>query len=56
MHFVERMFAFVHRVTEYEEYSPGQEPINAVLYKNVGNENRPHCDGSCKGQQYVLGE
>ena len=55
-HFAERMFPFVRRVTGYEVYSPGQEPINAVLYKNVGDENRPHCDGSCEGQRYVLGE
>jgi hypothetical protein len=55
-HFAERMFPFVRRMTGYEVYSPGQESINAVLYKNVGDENRPHCDGSCEGQRYVLGE
>ena len=55
-HFAERMFPFVRRVTGYKVYSPGKEPINAVLYKNVGDENWPHCDGSCEGQRYVLGE
>jgi hypothetical protein len=55
-HFTKRMFAFVRCVTGYKVYSPGQEPINAVLYKNVGDENRPHCNGSCEGQWYVLGE
>jgi hypothetical protein len=48
-HFAKRMFAFVRHVTGYKVYSPGQEPINAVLYKNVGDENWPHCNGSCKG-------
>jgi prolyl 4-hydroxylase len=54
--FAERMFAFVRRLTGYKVYGPGQEPINAVLYSDMGDENRPHCDGSCEGQRYVLGE
>jgi prolyl 4-hydroxylase len=53
--FAERMFAFVRGVTGYEVYGPGQEPINAVLYKNAGDEYRPHCDGNCDGEQYPFG-
>jgi hypothetical protein len=53
--FAERTFAFVRRMTGYEVYGPGHEPINAILYKNVGDENRPHCDGHCHGEPYELG-
>jgi len=33
----------------------GQEPINAVYYKDDGDQYRPHCDGECRGNAYTLG-
>ena len=33
----------------------GQEPINAVYYKDDGDQYRPHCDGACRGGAYTLG-
>ena len=38
MRFSERMFAFVRNITGYDVRGPGQEPINAVLYKDKGDE------------------
>jgi hypothetical protein len=55
MHFAEQTFAFVHQMTGYEVYGPGHEPLNAMLYKNVGEENQPHCYGHCHGKPYKLG-
>eukprot|EP00957_Ditylum_brightwellii_P118929 9070677-Ditylum_brightwellii.AAC.1 len=43
--FANRMFAFVWDITGYSLYGPGQDPINAVLYKDAGDEFHPHCDG-----------
>mmetsp|Transcript_6015 Transcript_6015/g.8864 ORF Transcript_6015/g.8864 Transcript_6015/m.8864 type:complete len:492 (+) Transcript_6015:59-1534(+) len=53
--FANRMFAFVRDITGYSLYGPGQEPINAVLYKDAGDEYRPHCDGPCNGQRNQYG-
>ena len=33
----------------------GQEPINAVYYRDDGDQYRPHCDGECRGGKYTLG-
>ena len=33
----------------------GQEPLNSVLYRDAGDEYRPHCDGLCAGGQYTRG-
>ncbi|CAE8617355.1 unnamed protein product [Polarella glacialis] len=53
---VARMFAVTRNLTGYSVWPPGQEPVNAVLYKNPGDEYRVHCDGSCRGTKYVPGE
>jgi len=50
------MFSAARRLTGYEVYLPGSEPLNAVLYQFKGDEYRPHCDGSCVGNQYRTGE
>ena len=34
----ERQFALVRDLTGYSVYAPGQEPINSVLYRNIGDE------------------
>uniref|UniRef100_A0A7S1ZNJ8 Fe2OG dioxygenase domain-containing protein n=2 Tax=Trieres chinensis TaxID=1514140 RepID=A0A7S1ZNJ8_TRICV len=54
--FSERMFAFVRDVGGYDVHGPGQEPINAVLYRRPGDEYRPHCDGPCHGGPYNRGD
>merc|ERR1712151_1472592 len=54
--FSERQFALVRNFTGYDVHGPGQEPINAVLYKNAGDEYRPHCDGECDGGAYERGK
>lgn len=51
-----QMFSVTRSLTGYEVYPPGQEPVNAVLYKHLGDEYRPHCDGSCTGGQHRTGE
>jgi hypothetical protein len=50
-HFAKRTFAFDRCMTGYKVYSWGHEPINAVLYEDVGNKKRPHCDGHSHGTQ-----
>jgi prolyl 4-hydroxylase len=30
--------------------------VNAVVYKEAGDEYRPHCDGECYGAPYKLGK
>ena len=52
----ERQFALVRNLTGYAVYAPGQEPINSVLYRNAGDEYRPHCDGPCHGGGYQRGK
>jgi len=32
-----------------------QEPVNAVYYKDDGDQYRPHCDGECHGGGYRRG-
>mmetsp|Transcript_66783 Transcript_66783/g.206787 ORF Transcript_66783/g.206787 Transcript_66783/m.206787 type:complete len:324 (-) Transcript_66783:7-978(-) len=54
--FVGRMFSVTRNLTGYSVYPPGQEPVNAVLYKNIGDEYRPHCDGTCTGAAYKHAE
>jgi len=49
---VGRMFSITRNLTGYSVYPPGQEPVNAVLYKHEGDEYRVHCDGSCVGKKY----
>ena len=52
-----RKFAFAREVARYPEIveGPGQEPVNAVYYKDNGDQYRPHCDGECSGGRYFLG-
>lgn len=54
--FSNRQFAFTRDLTGYNVSGPGQEPINAVLYKDTGDEYRPHCDGPCHGGLYQSGQ
>mmetsp|Transcript_94574 Transcript_94574/g.282439 ORF Transcript_94574/g.282439 Transcript_94574/m.282439 type:complete len:417 (+) Transcript_94574:43-1293(+) len=56
MRLVARMFSTTRNLTGYNVYPPGQEPVNAVLYKDLGDEYRPHCDGTCTGEDYKNGE
>lgn len=56
MRLVGRMFSVTRNLTGYKVYPPGQEPVNAVLYREVGDEYRPHCDGTCTGAHYKPGE
>lgn len=52
----EKHFDLVRHFTGYSVHgNHGQEPINAVLYKNIGDEYRPHCDGPCHGGDYPHG-
>mmetsp|Transcript_2712 Transcript_2712/g.8917 ORF Transcript_2712/g.8917 Transcript_2712/m.8917 type:complete len:445 (-) Transcript_2712:126-1460(-) len=52
-----RKFAFAREVAEYDELveNEGQEPVNAVYYKDDGDQYRPHCDGECHGGGYRRG-
>lgn len=50
------MFAVTRNLTGYVVYPQGQEPVNAVLYKIIGDEYRPHCDGDCAGSEHQPGE
>ena len=51
-----RKFAFAREVAGYNvQEGVGQEPINAVYYKDDGDQYRPHCDGECHGAPYTLG-
>jgi len=52
----EKQYALVRDLTGYDVHGNlGQEPLNAVLYKNIGDEYRPHCDGPCNGGLYPHG-
>jgi len=44
-------------VAGYEDLyeGEGQEPINAVYYKEWDDQYRPHCDGECNGGPWRLG-
>ena len=53
--FTVRSFALVRNITGFDVHPQGQEPVNAVLYKNPGDQYKPHCDGSCNGGQYAHG-
>lgn len=51
-----RKFAFAREVAGYDVVEgEGQEPVNAVYYKDDGDQYRPHCDGECHGARYSLG-
>lgn len=51
-----RKFAFAREVAGYDVVEGvGQEPVNAVYYKDNGDQYRPHCDGECAGGRYSLG-
>ncbi len=54
---VRRKFAFAREVADYEELfeGEGQEPLNAVYYKDYDDQYRPHCDGECHGGRYKRG-
>lgn len=47
-----RLFAVARNLTGYPVHPPGQEPLNAVIYKDLGDEYRPHCDGTCNGGKH----
>jgi len=53
-----RKFAFAREVAGYAnlQEGEGQEPINAVYYKDNGDQYRPHCDGECNGNKYWEGQ
>jgi len=51
-----RTLAAVRNLTGFVLMGGGQEPLNAVLYTDVGDEYRPHCDGLCEGSEYPFGE
>jgi len=55
---VAEMFAITRNLSGYAVYPRGQEPVNAVLYRHVGDEYRLHCDGRCydRDNAYRLGE
>ena len=52
-----RKFAFAREAAGYRhlQEGDGQEPVNAVYYKDNGDQYRPHCDGECSGGRYFLG-
>ena len=52
-----RKFAFAREAAGYAhlQEGDGQEPVNAVYYKDNGDQYRPHCDGECGGGRYHLG-
>ena len=52
-----RKFAFAREAAGYAhlQEGDGQEPVNAVYYKDNGDQYRPHCDGECGGGRYYLG-
>jgi len=56
MRIVARMFSATRSLTGYSVYPPGQEPLNAVLYRELGDEYRPHCDGACINKPHDVGE
>ena len=52
-----RKFLFARDVAGYAGLveGDGQEPVNAVYYKDDGDQYRPHCDGECGGGKYSIG-
>ena len=52
-----RQFAFAREVSGYSdvEENAGQEPVNAVYYKEPGDHYGAHCDGECTGGRYQKG-
>ena len=52
-----RKFLFARAMAGYTGLAEGdgQEPINAVYYKDDGDQYRPHCDGECNGGRYSIG-
>ena len=54
---VRRKFAFAREVAEYEDLieNEGQEPLNAVFYKDYDDQYRSHCDGECHGGPWRTG-
>ena len=50
-----RLLAFARQVGGYQLNETGQEPINAVYYKDPGDEYKNHCDGGCDGREYRIG-
>jgi len=54
--FSARMFDVTRTLTSYPVFPSGQEPLNVALYRDVGDEYRPHCDGQCGGGPYKPGE
>lgn len=52
----QRMLAFAREWGGYTSLElPGQEPINAVYYKDEGDEYKSHCDGGCNGERFTTG-
>mmetsp|Transcript_21817 Transcript_21817/g.68435 ORF Transcript_21817/g.68435 Transcript_21817/m.68435 type:complete len:237 (-) Transcript_21817:169-879(-) len=53
-----RLFAFAREAAGYETLmeGPGQEPVNAVYYKDDGDQYRAHCDGECNGGPWREGK
>ena len=52
-----RKFAFARTMAGYGDVyeNEGQEPVNAVYYKNYGDHYGAHCDGECNGGHYHRG-
>ena len=50
-----RFYDVARKVTGYELYPPGQEPVNWLFYK-PGYEYRPHCDGNCRANGIRYGD
>ena len=52
-----RKFAFAREHVGYTDLqeNAGQEPINAVYYRNSGDHYGAHCDGECNGGGYRRG-
>jgi len=52
-----RKFAFARTMGGYTDLqeNEGQEPVNAVYYKDFGDHYGAHCDGECSGGRYLEG-
>ncbi|KAL1503089.1 hypothetical protein AB1Y20_011153 [Prymnesium parvum] len=52
-----KLFQFAREVAGYTSLYPnaGQEPVNAVFYKDYDDQYRAHCDGECRGGLYREG-
>ena len=57
MQVARRKFAFAREAAGYThlQEGDGQEPVNAVYYKDYDDQYRPHCDGECNGGKWRLG-